>query len=315
MNVLTQIHRVLSCRLANNTMGDTLGKPVTDKHTTAFTTTHMAIAACGMQGWRKKMEDAHAIDFKVGKDPRAAFMAVFDGHNGSAAAKYCSLHLLDNLLAQASFQPAAGAARDVGAALTAAFLDTDRKLKATEHREEGGCTAVAVVALEGRLYCANVGDSRAVAYRRQNGALVATPMSVDHRPTLAAEADRVARAGGSIQHGRVGGLLALTRAMGDFEFKTKGEDDVITARPDITELPLSADVEFVVVACDGVWDVMTNEAVGKLVAEKLVETSGDVGFVCELLLDSCVADVPHGLGTDNMTCVIWRPKPSLFEVA
>ena len=116
-------------------MGDTLGKPVTDKHTTMFVTPTMTIAASGMQGWRKKMEDAHRLEFKVGNDSRAAFVAVFDGHNGSAAAKYCSVHLLQHVCARPEF-----AERNIPVALERGFLDVDHALQATEYGDEGGCT-------------------------------------------------------------------------------------------------------------------------------------------------------------------------------
>eukprot|EP00672_Neobodo_designis_P016075 CAMPEP_0174843048 /NCGR_PEP_ID=MMETSP1114-20130205/10279_1 /TAXON_ID=312471 /ORGANISM="Neobodo designis, Strain CCAP 1951/1" /LENGTH=275 /DNA_ID=CAMNT_0016077261 /DNA_START=75 /DNA_END=902 /DNA_ORIENTATION=+ len=272
-----------------------------------FATPQMTIAACGMQGWRKKMEDAHRLEFKLGTDHRAAFIAVFDGHNGSAAAKYCSVHLLQHICARPEF-----AERSIPRALEHGFLDVDHALKATEYGDEGGCTAVAVLALEGKIYCANAGDSRAVMAVKDGESIKVVPLSHDHRPTEPAEMERIARAGGTIQNGRVNGVLALTRAMGDFEFKTAGDDDVITARPDVTTFNLDPQVEFVIVACDGVWDVVTNEEACNFVRTQLIETKGDAGLVAELLLDKCLADVPHGLGTDNMTAAIWIPHASFF---
>lgn len=289
-------------------MGDTLGKPVTDKHTTVFATRHMTVAACGMQGWRKKMEDAHAIEFKVGSDSRAAFVAVFDGHNGSAAAKYCSLHLMPNILARPEFEQG-----QIAEAMTAAYLETDRRLRATEFADEGGSTAVSVLVKGDSLYCANVGDSRAVALYRSGDKADVVPLSSDHRPNVPSEVARIEAAGGTVQFDRVNGVLGLTRAIGDFEFKAAkvGDADVITALPEVVARPLE-NVHFVLVACDGVWDVMSNQEACAFVARELEATNGDAGIVCEKLLDACLADAPHGHGTDNMTAVLWLPHPSFF---
>jgi protein phosphatase 2C family protein 2/3 len=296
-------------------MGDTLGKPVTDKYTTMFRTPTMSLAASGMQGWRKKMEDAHVIDFKIGTDPRAAFMAVFDGHNGGAAAKFCSLNIVEKVTQDPAFVKNASGRRDLAKALEGGFLATDAALRQTEHGDDSGCAAVAVMALEGRLICGNAGDSRAVAYRRdREGKLHAIPLSQDHRPTLLSEVHRIEEAGGAVQHNRVNGVLALTRALGDFEFKKNDEHgDIITARPDITEVPLTRDIAFVVVACDGVWDVVSNEQAGAFVDVRVGQPDTDAGLICEDLLQHCIAECPHGLGTDNMTCVLWVPEPAFFE--
>lgn len=287
-------------------MGDTLAKPVTDKHTTVFETDMMTVAACGMQGWRKKMEDAHTTEFTVAGDKRSAFVAVFDGHNGQAVAKHCSIGLLPRVLEHPKFE-----SKDYGGAVCEAYVALDKSLRTSSIRDEGGCTAVSVLVRDGHAYCANVGDSRAIICSA-NGAV--TALSEDHRPSLPSEVTRIEKAGGSIQHGRVNGILGLTRAMGDFEFKSEdGEHDVISCVPDVKVVPVDRATEFIVVACDGVFDVMSNEEVGDFFRRELPANGDDLGLVCELLLDRCVADVPHGLGTDNMTVAVWRPKPQYYE--
>ena len=69
------------------------------------------------------------------------------------------------------------------------------------------------------------------------------------------EKARISAAGGFVDFGRVNGNLALSRAIGDFEFKKSAElspeQQVVTANPDVTTHELSADDEFLVIACDG----------------------------------------------------------------
>ena len=97
----------------------------------------------------------------------------------------------------------------------------------------------------------NAGDSRAVLGIKGR----AKPLSYDHKPQNEAEKQRIQDAGGFVDFGRVNGNLALSRAIGDFDFK-KGasltpEKQIVTAFPDVIEHEISADDEFIVIACDG----------------------------------------------------------------
>lgn len=78
-----------------------------------------------------------------------------------------------------------------------------------------GTTAITVLIKDNKLYCANAGDSRAVASRK--GQLV--PLSSDHKPNNPEEMERIYNAGGWVEFNRVNGNLALSRALGDFLFK------------------------------------------------------------------------------------------------
>jgi len=73
--------------------------------------------------------------------------------------------------------------------------------------------------------------------------------------TKAGEKARISAAGGFVDFGRVNGNLALSRAIGDFEFKKSAdlspEQQIVTAFPDVISHELSEDDEFLVVACDG----------------------------------------------------------------
>ena len=116
------------------------------------------------------------------------------------------------------------------------------------------------------IYCANAGDSRTVLCERGQ----AIDLSKDHKPTYESEKKRVIKAGGEVELGRVNGILSLSRAMGDFEYKPlKPPKDaikswylnnhIVTSFPDITRTDISEDSEFLVLACDGIWDCITSQ--------------------------------------------------------
>ena len=290
-------------------MGDNLSKPITEKHTSTFETPLMRVGCCGMQGWRKNMEDAHVAHLNLAGVRRNGLFGVFDGHNGYITAKYCGAHMADELLSSPEFE-----AKNYSTAFEMTFLRIDEKLmRAPEMRHEGGCTAVCVLIADGQVVCANAGDSRAVMYR--NGKSFA--LSEDHKPTLPAEIARIEKAGSKVQNGRVNQVLSLSRAIGDFDFKENPslpfKDQAITAFPDVTVSRLSREDAFIVLACDGVWDVLSNEDCCSLVAKTLRDTNNDVGLVCEAILDKCLAPAAPGLGCDNMTIIVVQFKPAYFE--
>lgn len=111
------------------------------------------------------------------------------------------------------------------------FLDIDYEMLHNESWGEqmAGSTAVVVLVKDNMLYCANAGDSRAIAC--VNGRL--ETLSVDHKPNNESESKRIIEGGGWVQFNRVNGNLALSRALGDFVFKRankKPEEQIVTGR-------------------------------------------------------------------------------------
>ena len=84
-----------------------------------------------------------------------------------------------------------------------------------EGKSFAGCTATVILVTRTEIICANAGDSRTVLSR----AARAKEMSEDHKPDNAGEMARIQRSGGFVEDGRVNGMLALSRALGDFEYK------------------------------------------------------------------------------------------------
>lgn len=113
-----------------------------------------------------------------------------------------------------------------------------------------GC-ASQILKLANKYTQANAGDSRGVLGIKGR----AKPLSEDHKPQLEAEKNRIVAAGGFVDFGRVNGNLALSRAIGDFEFKKVAElppeAQIVTAFPDVEQHDLTDEDEFLVLACDG----------------------------------------------------------------
>jgi len=161
-----------------------------------------------------------------------------------------------------------------------------------------GCTAcvVAVDETNSMIICANAGDSRAILCRKG----IAYPMSIDHKPDLDSEKNRIYKADGWVSEGRVKGNLNLSRSLGDLEYKQNKklpqEEQMITANPEIIIEKLSSDCDFMVIACDGVWDCMSNQEVGDLVYKRLkANPKIKLSKIIEEILDNCLAtDIYNG---------------------
>ncbi|KAF9174797.1 Protein phosphatase 2C 2 [Mortierella sp. AD010] len=284
-------------------MGQLLSAPITEKHSSSGHNDRFAFGASAMQGWRAKyskmvfvmreimltfvtstgtaMEDAHTTLPDVEDAPGTAFFAVYDGHGGGKVARYCSERLHKNISSDAAFS-----ASDFRGAINNGFLETDRALRdEPEHEgDSSGCTAItATITYENILYVGNAGDSRAVLCR--DG--VATALSFDHKPADIEESTRILFAGGSVESGRVNGLLAVSRALGDFKLKM-GD----TSQPG----------DQIVI---GIWEGMSSKQVVSFIRQKIAEKI-PLDIVCETIMDHCLAADGKltSIGCDNMTMVI-----------
>lgn len=183
-----------------------------------------------------------------------------------------------------------------------------------EPGKDSGCTAVVALLHEKDLYVANAGDSRCVVCR--NGK--ALEMSFDHKPEDQIEFDRIQKAGGRVTlDGRVNGGLNLSRAIGDHGYKMNKklppEEQMISALPDIKKITIGPEDEFMVLACDGIWNFMTSDDVVEFVQERIADPTKKLSEICEEMFDYCLA--PHtkgdGTGCDNMTAIIVKFQSSL----
>ncbi|PIN15195.1 Serine/threonine protein phosphatase [Handroanthus impetiginosus] len=195
------------------------------------------------------MEDCLVSEFKIVESNELGLFAIFDGHMGHDVAKYLQGHLFDNILKQSDFWT------NTENALRNAYQTTDKEiLEQSLQLGKGGSTAVTAILINGqKLVVANVGDSRAVICKKG----VAKQLSVDHEPSK--EKKLIESKGGFVSNipgdvPRVDGQLAVARAFGDKSLKRH-----LSSEPDISVEIIEDDVEFVILASDGLWKVMTNE--------------------------------------------------------
>ncbi|CAN0872339.1 Probable protein phosphatase 2C 60 [Linum grandiflorum] len=174
-----------------------------------------------------------------------------------------------------------------------------------------GSTACVAVIRNNQLVVANAGDSRCVISRKGQ----AYNLSRDHKPDLEAEKERILKAGGFIHAGRINGSLNLARAIGDMEFKQNkflpAEKQIVTADPDINTVELCEDDDFLVLACDGIWDCMSSQQLVDFIHEQL-HSETKLSAVVERVLDRCLApSTAGGEGCDNMTMILVQLKKPL----
>ena len=178
---------------------------------------------------------------------------------------------------------------------------------------QAGSTCVVAVIRNNTLTVANAGDSRAVLCRRGE----AVALSRDHKPQDEDERARIQNAGGFVQEGRVNGSLALSRAIGDLEYKRStslpAHKQIVTAHPEITVNEIKDGDEFLVIACDGIWDVLTSQQTVDFVRARL-DADVPLSKICEQLADECMAPDTKGtgIGCDNMSVVIVLLKETAF---
>jgi len=283
-------------------MGQHLSEPITTKETQVLSSPNFRCASSSMQGWRINMEDAHSHFLSLKEDKDASFFAVYDGHGGSRVAQWCGEHVHEDIVANENYKKG-----DYVQALKSGFLECDENmLKDEEMRDDpSGATAVTVLLKDNKIHCANCGDSRAVA----SVAGQVQELSFDHKPSNEEETRRIIAAGGYVELNRVNGNLALSRAMGDFIFKrnTKKppEEQIVIAYPEVIVKDIEPDHEFILLACDGIWDVLSNQEVVSFVRRRIAQKM-EPEEICEELLDHCLAPDCQmgGLGCDNMTAVL-----------
>ena len=93
---------------------------------------------------------------------------------------------------------------------------------------------------------------------------------------------------------RVNGALAVSRALGDFAYKREPYDNfaeqLVSPEPEVTRFPRHEEDDFVLLACDGVFDVMNNEDIIAFVLHQL-ELEKDLAKICSDLIDTCLNKV------------------------
>lgn len=258
-----------------------------------------------VQGRRKQMEDKHVImdnfrkDFPnavtTSDDEQCFYYGVYDGHGGVDTSKLVEEMLHKNILTDPSF-----AAGDIEQAIKNGFLVTDTHI--LTQPSKSGSTAVIAVAVGNNLITANAGDSECVMCKQigtgKKSKTEHVVMSYKHVPTDESEKQRISAAGGLVVFGRLFGSLAVSRSLGDRDYKDGGQH-FVSAEPFIKQVELSPEDQFLVMACDGLWDKLSYEDVVGTVLRLRKEGKGATE-ICKVL----VQDAINKESLDNITVVL-----------
>lgn len=361
-------------------MGNTLNQPITTQDIYESNFDGYEFVACGMQGYRKTMEDQHLISKIPGVDEHY-ILGIFDGHCGDECAKYIKNEIVNTLISNELFK---SYSKNYNLFMRTeisnlyqyeVFFDESTKIikKSVEeswilldskYREEckttndnSGTTAVVVIITPFHYFCINVGDSRAVlgsgrnfkinplifnnlpsenivpsppenivSTQSENDETIITlkkrdlrqelvkpikfteskiyQLSIDHKPDNENENNRIYNAESFVSGGRVEGNLSLSRAFGDFDFKRTDldpEKTAITCFPDIFVKIRESSDDYLILACDGLWDVMTSQ--------EAIEYLRGAEKVCTSLkeLTSYIVDESLYRGSkDNISVIVFK---------
>nr|GEX60774.1 probable protein phosphatase 2C 39 [Tanacetum cinerariifolium] len=233
------------------------------------------------------MEDYVFAQFKNVDDNELGLFAIFDGHLSHEVPDYLRSHLFDNILNEPDFWT------EPEHAIRKAYRITDKTIldKAVD-LGKGGSTAVTAILINcKKLVVANVGDSRAVICK--NG--LAKQLSIDHEPSK--ERKVIEDRGGFVSTfpgdvPRVDGRLAVARAFGDKSLK-----EHLSSEPDVSMKMIDDDTEFIILASDGVWKVMSNQE-----AVDCIKNVKDARAAAKQLTDEALTRK----STDDISCVVVR---------
>ncbi|CAG7865216.1 hypothetical protein BRARA_I03483 [Brassica rapa] len=253
------------------------------------------------KGPKRSMEDEFICvdDLKdhIGSST-GAFYGVFDGHGGVDAALFTKKNLL-KLLTEDKHFPS-----NTKKATRSAFVKTDHALAdAPSLDKSSGTTALTALILDKTMLIANAGDSRAVLGKRGR----AIELSKDHKPNCTSERLRIEKLGGVIYDGYLNGQLSVARALGDWHIKgTKGSLCPLSCEPELEEIVLAEEDEYLIMGCDGLWDVMSSQCAVTMVRRELMQHNDP-----EKCSQALVKEALQRNSCDNLTVVVvcFSPEP------
>ena len=262
------------------------------------------------QGSRKTMEDQHkallADELLTPRGDQAAeipFFGVYDGHGGTQCAEFLKQNLHSLILKHKDV------VYDPERAIKESVLEVERRFLEkcqTERIEAGSTVAIAIIVGE-YLVTGNVGDSEIVLCREGTPLLLTTKHNCASNPV---ELERVKACGGRIFHNRVGHpkfnpqlvSLAVSRAIGDAGFKleeyTDGKPSGLIADADTMTTRLLPGDDFIIIGCDGLWDVMTYDDAVQYCLELTSK-----GVRCQSISEQLCTQALQRGSTDNVTAL------------
>ncbi|KAK4742261.1 hypothetical protein SAY87_000262 [Trapa incisa] len=265
--------------------------------------------SCSEIGSKPYMEDEHIcidnllehLGSALELPSPGAFYGVFDGHGGSDAAVYIRENILGFIMEDAHLPIC------TKEAIRSAFLRADHAFADADSLDSSSGTTALTALIFGRtMVVANAGDCRAVLCKRGK----AIELSKDHKPDSLSERLRIESLGGVVYDGYLNGQLSVARALGDWHMKVGPVDSFsqcpLIAEPEIHEVILSEEDEFLIMGCDGLWDVMSSQCAVMIARKELTVHNDPCRCSKELVREALRREA-----RDNLTVVIvcFTPDP------
>jgi adenylate cyclase len=255
-----------------------------------------------MRGGRPDMQDTISIYTNFRNSSARTLLCSFDGHSGELSAEYAANsigHIIASNLKEKekSLRKKNKQLReelkeeDFIQVFTKSFRDIHFSIR--EQKIDDGTAALVVLVEEDRkrLIVANAGDQRAVVAKGD----IAVPITTDHKPDEPGERFRVYSEGGFVnEQKRVNGILSLSRSLGDTDLQP-----YVTYVPDVFFVDLSSgEYRFLIIACDGLWDVVSNQKAVELVDKYSMDPVRSA---------AALRDYAHLLGSsDNISVIVYK---------
>ena len=232
---------------------------------------------------RDSMEDKGKSIENFTGDPNKILFCLFDGHGGDVVSKYLQQNFSEFMKKMMPFHNFLEEMQNL-------FLFTDEKIKNLNVPEQGSTATVAYIEKQNGkkiLYVSNVGDTRCILVTKKGVIRLTNDDHVDDPK----ERERIKNLGGIIYNDRVLGKLILSRCFGDWNIKEFG----IIADPHIAQVEITDDILYLIIASDGVWDVIKDEE-----CAEFTETNVNTFDICK----SIVAEALARNSSDNISCFV-----------
>ena len=258
-------------------------------------------------GCRPSMEDTHLIchNLFVYEGLPVSFYSVYDGHGGSQCSTFLKeiLHIeLRKTILECPSRHS-DVINCLVSSIKSTFSRTDQIYADTFPTVFGSVGSAAIVCLivGDRIITANLGDSRAVLSRGGK----AINLSIDHRPSNEKELERIYKGGGEVSMGRIHSRLSISRAFGDFDYKTGNKGKCLSIEPDITQIFIDPEQdEFIVIGCDGLFEAYSSQEIVDSIRNRLAAmqpTEQDPNRVIREIINEAVFE---NKTTDNVTALL-----------
>ena len=244
------------------------------------------------------MEDKSKSIINFNNNPNEIILEIFDGHGGEKISTYLQQNfskIYKKFLEETQ--------KNISKSLSLAFSKLDNVIRELPNIEDQGSTGTVIHIIREKnnrlfIYNGNAGDSRATLISPKK----ILRISKDHRASDKEEKKRILKEGGLVFHGRVNGELMLTRSFGDFAFKQTGKNSTklkktastgeigrfrkgVIVEPFVTQIEIdqSIDNQFLFLASDGIWDVISEEEV-----QEMIKVNSDTQYLSSLIIEKAL---------------------------